>query len=157
VQTVADRVWPWLEHLRRSAEHHEREAREVRMFRLAVEAASTGMLMTDQNGRLVLVNSRAESLFGYTREELIGARLEMLIPERSRPVHAEFRTTFFNAPEVRRMGAGRDLFGRRKDGTEVPVEIGLTPLQTAEGNFVLSSIVDITERKRAEEVREDLV
>jgi PAS domain S-box-containing protein len=157
VQTVADRVWPWLEHLRLSAEHREREAREVRLFRLAVEAAPTGMILIGQDGRLVLVNSRAQSLFGYSREELIGAPIEMLIPERTRTRHVGFRSSFFTEPSVRRMGAGRDLFGRRKDGTEVPVEVGLTPLRTAEGDFVLSSIVDITERKSAEEVREGLV
>jgi two-component system, sensor histidine kinase PdtaS len=157
VQTVAERIWPWLEHLRRSAEHREIEARELRLFCLAVEAAATGMILIDGDGRVVLVNSRTETLFGYSREELIGAPLEMLIPERYRATHAVFRSAFFTSPSVRPMGVGRDLFGRRKDGSEVAIEIGLSPLRTAQGDFVLSTIVDITERKRAEAERQDLV
>jgi two-component system, sensor histidine kinase PdtaS len=135
----------------------ETEQRELRYFRLAVEAAQTGMIMIDRNGRLVLVNSRTEALFGYSRDELIGQQLELLIPERFRARHVGFRTAFFAEPSMRTMGSGRDLYGRHKDGTEVPIEIGLTPVQTTEGNFVLSSIVDITERKRAEKMQDDLV
>src|SRR6185369_5375868 len=76
---------------------------------------------------------------------------EILVPERFRKSHGGFRESFFNQPQARAMGAGRDLFGLRKDGVEVPVEIGLNPIQTSEGTFVLASIIDITERKRAEE------
>jgi PAS domain S-box-containing protein len=133
------------------------EERELRYFRLAIEAAQTGMIMIDRDGRIVLVNSRIEALFGYSRGELISQHLELLIPERFRSRHIGFRTTFFGEPSVRPMGSGRDLYGRHKDGTEVPIEIGLTPVQTAEGDFVLSSIVDITERKRSEKLQADLV
>jgi len=120
-------------------------------FRLALEAAPTGMLMMNEAGTIVLVNAQIEALFGYRREELLGQRLEMLVPERYRAHHPDLRKMFFGDPKTRVMGAGRELYGLRKDGTEVPIEIGLNPLQTSEGHFVLSSISDITERKRAQE------
>jgi PAS domain S-box-containing protein len=120
-------------------------------FRLALEAAPTGMLMMDDAGTIVLVNAQIEALFGYGRDELLGKRLEMLVPQRFREHHPDLRKTFFGDPKTRVMGAGRELYGLRKDGTEVPIEIGLNPLQTREGRLVLSSIADITERKRAEE------
>src|SRR5579863_3135369 len=125
--------------------------RATEQFRLALEAAPTGMLMMDETGTIVLVNAQIEALFGYGRDELLGKRLEMLVPERFRAHHPELRKTFFGDPKTRVMGAGRELYGLRKDGTEVPIEIGLNPLQTPEGRFVLSSIADITERKRATE------
>jgi PAS domain S-box-containing protein len=118
-------------------------------FRLAVEAAPSGMLLSDGEGRIVMVNSQAQSLLGYSRDELLGQPVELLVPERFRAGHPGFRSTFGRQPEVRAMGAGRNLFALRKDGTEVPVEIGLSPIQTGQGHFVLSAIVDITERKRA--------
>ena len=116
-------------------------------FRLAVEASPDAVVMVDQQGQIVLVNSQAERLFGYTREELTGQPGEWLVPERFRGLH---RTGFFASPEARAMGAGRDLFARRKDGSEFLAEIGLSPIQTNEGTFVLTAIVDITERKRTE-------
>jgi PAS domain S-box-containing protein len=126
-------------------------------FRLAIEASPTGMLMMDHEGRIVLVNAQVEKLFGYPRQELLGQRLEVLVPRRFRGQHPRFRQAFFGAPKARPMGAGRELHGLRKDGTEVPIEIGLNPLQTPAGEFVLSSIVDITERKRADREREGLL
>jgi PAS domain S-box-containing protein len=131
--------------------------RSVEQFRLAIEAAPTGMLMMDRGGRIVLVNAQVERLFGYQRDELLGREIEMLVPERFRAHHPEFRKVFFGEPKARAMGGGRELYGLRKDGSEVPVEIGLNPLQTSEGEFVLSSVVDITERKRADREREDLL
>jgi PAS domain S-box-containing protein len=125
--------------------------RATEQFRLALEAAPTGMLMMNNAGTIVLVNAQIEALFGYPREELLGQRLEMLVPERFRAHHPDLRKMFFGDPKTRVMGAGRELYGLRKDGTEVPIEIGLNPLQTSEGHFVLSSIADITERKRAQE------
>lgn len=119
-------------------------------FRLAIESAPSGMVMVDRSGKIVLVNSQTEKMFGYPREELIGRRVEMLVPERYRSRHPEFRGEFFAHPHARPMGAGRDLYGLRKDGSEFPVEIGLNPIETEEGLFALSAIVDITERKRAE-------
>jgi PAS domain S-box-containing protein len=123
--------------------------RSERTFRRALDAAPTGMLMVDELGAITFVNAQAETLFGYTREELIGKPVECLIPVRFRDKHPGFRGDFFAAPQTRAMGAGRDLYGLRKDGTEVPIEIGLNPMITSAGRFVLSSIADITERKRA--------
>lgn len=124
--------------------------RAERRFTLAIESAPSGMLMVDQEGKIVLVNSPAEKLFGYSRDELIGKAVEILVPERSQGQHPAFRAGFFGKPESRPMGAGRDLFGRRKDGTEFPIEIGLNPIETDEGVLALSAIVDITERKQLE-------
>jgi PAS domain S-box-containing protein len=120
-------------------------------FRAAVESSPNGMVMIDDAGRIVLVNREVERLFGYAREDLLGRSLEVLVPERFRPRHPGFRDAFFADPQTRSMGAGRELFGLRQDGSEVPVEIGLNPIQTDEGVFVLSSIVDISSRKQAEQ------
>jgi PAS domain S-box-containing protein len=126
-------------------------------FRLALEAAPTGMLMVDPTGKIVLVNAQAERVFGYAREELIGQPIELLVPERFRAHHPVHRGTFMLRPTARLMGRGRDLYGLRKDGTEFAVEVGLNPLQTPEGDFVLCSAADITERKRAERELEERV
>ncbi len=118
--------------------------------RQVLEAAPNAMIMVNQEGRITLVNAAAETVFGYAREELIGSAIEILIPERFRSDHPRDRTHYFADPTVRMMGAGRELYGRRKDGSAIPVEIGLTPVQTPEGLFVLASVVDITRRKAAE-------
>jgi PAS domain S-box-containing protein len=126
-------------------------------FRSAVEAAPSGMVMTDGDGRIVLVNLHAEALFGYGREEMIGQGIEMLVPDRYRGSHPVFRRTYNSRPLARPMGAGRDLYARRKNGSEVPVEIGLSPIRTSEGLMALASVVDISERKRSETQRELLM
>jgi PAS domain S-box-containing protein len=122
-------------------------------FRLAIEASPVGMLMVNRVGTIVLVNAQIERIFRYTREELVGQSIEVLVPERFRGRHPGFRSGFFAAPGARAMGAGRDLYGLRKDGSEVPIEIGLNPLPTPEGDYVLSSVLDITERKSADHDR----
>jgi PAS domain S-box-containing protein len=127
----------------------ERKRIESRI-RLVVEAAPNAMVMIDREGKIVLVNSQTERIFGYDREELIGQTVEILVPERYRGGHPGQRDRFFGKPSARSMGTGRDLFAVRKDGTEFPVEIGLNPVETEEGVLVLSAIVDITERKKAE-------
>jgi two-component system, LuxR family, sensor kinase FixL len=119
-------------------------------FRLVVEAAPNAMIMVNTEGRITLVNTQAEAVFGYAREELIGHPIEMLVPERFRSHHAGDRHGYFGDAQARPMGAGRELFGRRKEGSEVAVEIGLNPIHTSEGLFVLASIIDISERKQAE-------
>jgi PAS domain S-box-containing protein len=119
-------------------------------FRLVVEAAPNAMIMVDPAGRITLVNAQTEAVFGYTRAELIGLPIEALIPERFQSVHPGDRGRYFASPTARAMGAGRDLYGRRKDGSEVPVEVGLNPIRSAEGVFALASVIDITERKRSE-------
>src|SRR6266513_813897 len=119
-------------------------------FRAAVESAPSGMVMIDRGGKIILVNREVERLFGYAREELLGQAIELLVPERLRKGHPAYRTGYFGNPEARAMGVGRELYGVRKDGTELPVEIGLNPIETDEGLFVLAPVVDITARKRAE-------
>src|SRR5258707_287953 len=116
-----------------------------------LEAAPSAMLMVDERGRMTLVNAQLEHLFGYARSELLDQPVEMLVPERYRGAHPGHRTSFFQTPSARAMGAGRNLFGRHKDGSEIPIEIGLNPIKTDEGAFVLASIIDITERRRADE------
>jgi PAS domain S-box-containing protein len=118
---------------------------------LVVESAPSAMVMIDSDGVVVLVNKQTEKLFGYPREELLGHPVEILVPERFRSKHPAFRVSFFVDPAVRPMGVERDLRGQRKDGSEFPIEIGLNPIETEDGLLVLSAIVDITERKRAEE------
>jgi PAS domain S-box-containing protein len=122
-----------------------------RLFEAVVESAPHGVIMVDRHGVIVLVNRETERLFDYTRGELLGHSIEMLVPEQMRARHPELRDTFHDDPRARPMGAGRDLFGRRKGGSELPVEIGLTPIETGEGTFVLATVVDISARKRAEE------
>jgi PAS domain S-box-containing protein len=119
-------------------------------FRLVVEAAPSAMIMVNTEGSITLVNTQAEAIFGYTRQELIGRQIETLVPERFRSHHMEYRHGYFGDARARPRGAERELFGLRKDGTEVPIEIGLNPIHTAEGLLVLASIIDISERKQAE-------
>ena len=127
----------------------ERRLAEER-FRLVVEAAPTAMIMVNKKGRITLINKLVETLFGYNRDELIDQPIETLVPERFRSQLVAFRHGYLCDPQARPMSAGRELFGRRKDGSEVPVEIGLNPIHTSKGLLVLASIVDITERKQAE-------
>ena len=122
-----------------------------RRLRAAVESSPSGILMTDAEGRIVLLNREVERLFGYSREELLGKSVDLLVPSEARQPHDAHRRGFLADPKVRAMGQGRELFGLRKDGTQAPIEIGLTPVATEEGMFVLASIVDIAGRKRAEE------
>jgi PAS domain S-box-containing protein len=136
-----------LEHWRQAEEEVAAEQR----FRLVVEAAPNAMVMVNRAGEIVMVNAQAERVFGYARAEMLGQPIEMLVPERfSGGHHARLREAFFTDPRARPMGAGRDLFGRKKDGSEFPVEIGLNPIATAGEMMVLGAIVDITERKRLE-------
>lgn len=121
------------------------------MMRLAVEAAPNGMILTSPDGRIALVNSFAENLFGYSREELIGNDIDILVPVRFRSNHPHMRAQYHGAPVSRAMGKGRDLYALHKNGREFPVEIGLNPLHMAQGTMILASIVDITERKQQEE------
>jgi PAS domain S-box-containing protein len=125
--------------------------RAEEQFRIVVEASPNAILMVNSEGRIMLVNTQTEELFGYTRSELIGQQMEILTPERYRRDHPQLRSSFFLHPSTRPMGAGRDLYGRHKDGTEVPIEIGLNPIETSEGMYVLASIIDISERKKREE------
>ncbi len=131
-------------------EAHRRKQAEEKFYS-AIQAAPNGMLMADGEGKITLVNDKAVELFGYGADELVGEPVEILLPERVRRPHAEMRAQYMRAPQTREMGAGRDLYGRRKDGSEFPVEVGLNPLATGEGLMILASVIDITERKKAEE------
>lgn len=124
-------------------------------FRLVVESAPNALVMVDAGGVISMVNPQTEQLFGYSREELLGQPVEMLVPERYRGRHVAQRAGFLASPSRRAMGAGRDLFGLCKDGREVPVEIGITPIQMPEGIYVLAAIIDISERRRLERERHE--
>jgi PAS domain S-box-containing protein len=120
------------------------------IFRGLLEAAPDAVVIVGGDGKIRLVNSQTERLFGYTRQELVGQAVEMLMPERLRSAHPGLRGGYLAHPTVRAMGPGQDLCGRRRDGTEFPMEITLGPLDTEEGILVSSAIRDITERKRTE-------
>ena len=119
--------------------------------RMMVQLTVNALILVDARGVIVLANLQTEKLFGYSQAELLGQPVDLLVPEAARPNHPGQWVKFFENPTIRAMGAGRDLFGRRKDGIEFPVEIGLNPVRTDDELLVLGSIVDITERKRAEE------
>jgi PAS domain S-box-containing protein len=116
-----------------------------------LESASQGIITVNEAGLIQMVNARTEELFGYGREELIGMELEKLLPERYRIRHQFHRTGYFNEPRVRPMGAGLDLAGRRKDGTEFPLELGLSFVRTRQGTVAIGLITDLTQLKRAQQ------
>ncbi len=119
-------------------------------FQATVESAPMAIVMTNSQGAIVLVNAETEKLFGYSRDDIMGQMVDILVPERFRKKHPEHRGGYMSNPGPRRMGEGRDLYGRRKNGSEFPVEIGLNPINTEEGLFVLSVITDISQRKKQE-------
>ena len=121
----------------------EQEAQRLRMI---LEATPSAMLMVDRTGHVVLVNAQAEKLFGIDRTRLLEMEVEDLIPRRSRAAHHTYRSRYLAHPAARPMGAGRDLYGLRGDGAEVPIEIGLNPITIGEESFVLASVIDISER-----------
>ncbi|MEZ5324449.1 MAG: PAS domain S-box protein [Verrucomicrobiales bacterium] len=125
-------------------------ARAAERFKEVIESVPSGLIMVDISGEIVLFNRQAEQIFGYTRDEVIGQPMEILLPERYREAHVGMRQGFLKKASPRQMGSGRDLFARRKDGGEFAVEVGLNPVDTPEGTMILAAVVDISERKKAE-------
>lgn len=126
-------------------------------YRMLLEAAPDAILIVNRMGRIDFVNRRMEELFGYQRAEIVGKSVDLLVPERFRAAHGGHRSGFFHAPVSRQMGAGRELSGLRKDGSEFSVEVSLSPLETSEGPVALAAVRDVTERKKAETRFRDLL
>jgi PAS domain S-box-containing protein len=131
---------------------HQSEAR----FRDLLEAAPDAMIIVNGAGVIMLVNSQTEHLFGYRREELLGQPVELLVPAAVREAHARHRGAYLGNPHRRPMGSGLELSGRRKDGSDFPVEVSLSPVRTPEGTLVTAAVRDITERRRLEELRREV-
>jgi PAS domain S-box-containing protein len=148
--------------LARELQESDTQLRESEQrFRLVVEEAPNSMVMVDRNGTIALVNAMTEKVFGYRRDELVGRPVEMLIPERIRGDHASHRGRYAAEPGPRAMGANRDVYGRHKDGHDILLEVGLNPIRTDKGEYVLASAIDVSDRRRMElaatELREELV
>jgi PAS domain S-box-containing protein len=129
---------------------------QERNIRNLIETAPTGIVVVEQGGRIQLVNASAERLFGYSREELIGHSVDSLVPERHTADHAKYRKAFFAKPETRPMGQGKDLSGRHKNGSEFHAEVGLSPFTRDTHRYVLATVIDVSERRRAQD-REKLL
>ena len=136
---------------RSEAEAAQRLQDAQNSFRMLFEAAASGLLVADADGRIVMVNPAFENMFGYRREEIIGQTVELLVPEMQREGHVAYRTAYQSRPTPRAMGSSRALNARRKDGSVFPIEVGLSPYQDSGSTFVLAIILDISERKRIQE------
>ena len=132
-------------------------AADPRLFGSFLESAPDAVVIIDEGGQILLVNAQVEALFGYPRQELLGEPVEVLLPERFREAHRSHRDTYAAEPHTRPMGAGLDLWGRRRDGTEFPVDISLSPLPSDRGVLLAAAIRDVTERKRLEQARDEFI
>ena len=137
------------------ADRQEARQRADRKFRDLLESAPDAMVIVNESGKIVLVNSQTVTLFGWKHEELLGQPVETLVPRRYRGAHPGHRSNFFAQPKLRQMGAGLQLYGLRKDNSEFPVEISLSPIQTEDGMLIASAIRDASERKRSEQLLQE--
>jgi PAS domain S-box-containing protein len=135
----------------------ERVLAQHEHIRFLMDSAPNGIVVVDEQGNIKLVNASAEKLFGYGHDELVGLSVDLLVPEGAEEAHREHRAAFNRAPKARRMGIGRDLSGRRRDGSKFPVEIGLNPISRDGRNAVLATIIDISKRRQAQERQQFLV
>jgi PAS domain S-box-containing protein len=135
----------------------ERILRQEKSVRVLIESAPNGILVVDHRGAISLANASIEQQFGYARQELIGRKVELLVPERQAALHKTLRESFMARPETRPMGSGRDLSGRRKDGSEFPLEIGLNHIPGSGRTAVLATVIDISERRKAQERQHFLI
>lgn len=126
-----------------------------KLFRMVVEAAPQAMIVVNSDGEMVYVNAQVEKLFGYSRDQMQQQSVEMLIPDEMRGHHPQLRGKYSKSPTTRAMGAGRDLHGQTCDGRKIPVEVGLNPLNTDDGQYIIVSIIDISERKRQQAAFEE--
>ena len=124
---------------------------QSKLFRALLDAAPDGMVIVDREGTIVLVNAQVERLFGYERAELIGQQVEILVPDRFSGMHMAFRSGYVGEPHTRPMGLGAELYARRKDGAEFPVEVTLSPLETEDGLLISAAVRDISERQRMQQ------
>lgn len=146
----AEAVAALMHQVKELREELERMRADEQKFRSIFESSPDAMVLSDERGRIVLVNAQTERMLGYSREELVGQQIEMLMPVHARPGHAAERERYSQAPRNRPMGAGTELSAARKDGSELPVEISLSPMATDEGVMVLSAIRDVSERRKAQ-------
>ncbi|MDP6037397.1 MAG: PAS domain S-box protein, partial [Candidatus Latescibacteria bacterium] len=135
---------------KKTSEELDQRKQAEAYFRLVVESAPNGIIAVNETGHITLANARAETLFGYGRDELISQPISILMPEHLRDEHGKYLRAFFFDPQTRNRSTLRNLCGQRKDGHEFPIEIGLNPVQTPEGTIVLNSIIDISDQKQAE-------
>ncbi|PYK93632.1 MAG: PAS domain-containing sensor histidine kinase, partial [Verrucomicrobia bacterium] len=148
-RTVVDNTGKVLRIVGTSQDITERSKADQK-FKSLLESAPDAIVIVNGEGTIVLVNSQAEKIFGYQREELLGKEIEVLVPERFHGKQPGNRRDFFKSPRSREMGAGLDLFGQRKNGNQFPIEISLSPLETDEGILAIAAIRDTTDRKRVE-------
>lgn len=142
-------IWTSIQDVTKRKKAEETIASSEERLKILFESTPNAIILVDSAGTIQMVNRQTENYFGYNRSELIGQKIELLVPDAKKNIHTKTRNNYTANPIPRIMGAGRDLFGLKKDGTKIPIEVGLNPIQMDTGKFILTSIIDITERKKA--------